>query len=86
MFFLYIIKKDKSYYLRAYCGKGIDNKILFIKLNNINEYILKQKELISTGNIIFHLKSLDNSCIEIINLTKKNILIIEEYLMDLIKN
>ena len=71
IFTIYYKKEDKSYYLRAYCGKGSDNKILFIKLNNTNKYILRQKELISAGNIIFQVTPLDNGCIEIINLTNK---------------
>ena len=32
IFTIYYKKEDKSYYIRAYSGKGSDNKILFIKL------------------------------------------------------
>ena len=71
IFTIYYKKEDKSYYLRAYCGKGSDNKILFIKLNNEKKYILKRKELISAGNIIFQITPLDNNCLEIINLTNQ---------------
>ena len=55
IFTIYYKKEDKSYYLRAYCGKGSDNKILFIKLNNEKKYILKRKELISAGVLFFKL-------------------------------
>ena len=71
IFSIYYKKEDKSYYIRAYCGKGSDNKILFIKLNNERKYILKRKELISAGNIIFQVTPLDNNCLEIINLTHR---------------
>ena len=71
IFSIYYKLEDKSYYLRAYCGKGSDNKILFIKLSNESKYILKRKELISAGNIIFQVTPLDNNCLEIINLTNK---------------
>ena len=71
IFSIYYQKEDKSYYIRAYCGKGSDNKILFIKLNNERKYILKRKELISAGNIIFQVTPIDNNCLEIINLTHR---------------
>ena len=71
IFSIYYKLEDKSYYLRAYCGKGSDNKILFIKLSSESKYILKRKELISAGNIIFQVTPLDNNCLEIINLTNK---------------
>ena len=71
IFSIYYKMEEKSYFLRAYCGKGSDNKILFIKLNHENKYILKRKELISAGNIIFQISPKDNNCLEIINLTSK---------------
>ena len=71
IFSIYYKIEEKSYYLRAYCGKGSDNKILFIKLNNENKYILKKKEIISAGNSIFQVTPLDNNCLEIFNLTNK---------------
>ena len=71
IFSIYFKLEDKSYYLRAYCGKGSDNKILFIKLSSESKYILKRKELISAGNIIFQVTPLENNCLEIINLTNK---------------
>ena len=71
IFSIYYKKEDKSYHIRAYCGKGSDNKILFIKLNNEKKYILKRKELISAGNIIFQIIPKDNNCLEIINLTHR---------------
>ena len=71
IFSIYYKLEDKSYYLRAYSGKGSDNKILFIKLNSQSKYILGRKELISAGNIIFQVTPLDNNCLEVINLSNK---------------
>ena len=71
IFAIYFKREEKQYYIRAYCGKGSDNKILFIKLSNEDKYILKQKELISAGNIIFQVHAIDNKYLEIINLTNK---------------
>ena len=71
IFAIYYKKEEKSYYIRAYAGKGSDNKILFIKLTNENKLVLKQKELISAGSIIFQVTPLDNNCLEIINLSDK---------------
>ena len=70
IFAIYYKREDKNYYIRAYSGKGSDNKILFIKLNNEEKYVLKQKELISAGNIIFQVHVID-AHLEIINLTNK---------------
>ena len=74
IFSVYYKIEEKSYFIRAYCGKGSDNKILFIKLNHENKYILKRKELISAGNIIFQVSPKNNNCIEIINLTSKKLI------------
>ena len=69
IFTIYYKLEDKSYYIRAYSGKGSDNKILFIKLRNKNKYILKQKEIISAGSVIFQVAPVNESELEIINLT-----------------
>ena len=69
IFTIYYKIEDKSYYIRAYSGKGSENKILFIKLRNKNKYILNQKELISAGSIIFQITPINESELEIINLT-----------------
>ena len=69
IFTVYYKIEDKSYYIRAYSGKGSENKILFIKLRNKNKYILNQKELISAGSIIFQITPINESELEIINLT-----------------
>ena len=71
IFAIYYKKEEKSYYIRAYAGKGSDNKILFIKLTNKNKLLLKQRELISAGSIIFQITPLDNNYLEIINLSGK---------------
>ena len=78
IFSIYYKIEDKSYYIRSYSGKGSDNKILFIKLRNKNKYILKQKEIISAGSIIFQVNPINSNELEIINLTnKKNIKIFD---------
>ena len=71
VFVIYYKKEEKSYYIRAFSGKGSDNKILFIRLKNENKLILKQKELISAGDTIFQITPLDNNNLEIIHLSKK---------------
>ena len=77
IFTIYFKKEEKSFYIKAFSGKGSDNKVLFIKLNNKNKYILNQKELILTGNVIFQVTPLNESSIEIVNLSKKRYNIIK---------
>ena len=74
IFVIYFKKEEKSYYIRAYSGKGSDNKILFVKLKNDNKYIIKQKEFISVGDTIFQVSPMKDNFLEIIHLerTKKN--------------
>ena len=73
IFTVYYKKEEKAYYIRAFSGKGSDNKILFIKLNNNDKFILKQKELISAGDAIFQINPISNNFLEIIHLKiKKN--------------
>ena len=71
IFSIYYKKEEKSYYIRAFSGKGSDNKILFIKLKNDKKFILKQKELISAGDNIFQVTPISNNFLEIIHLEKK---------------
>ena len=71
VFAIYYKKEEKAYYIRAYSGRGSDNKILFIKLTNDNKLALKQKELISAGSIIFQVNPIENNNLEIINLSSK---------------
>ena len=71
IFSIYYKIEDKSYYIRSYSGKGSDNKILFIKLRNKNKYIIKQKEIISAGSIIFQINPINDIELEITNLTYK---------------
>ena len=78
IFSFYYKIEDKSYYIRSYSGKGSDNKILFIKLRNKNKYIIKQKEIISAGSIIFQINPINSNELEIVNLTnKKNVKIFD---------
>ena len=71
IFAIYYRKEDKCYYIRAFSGKGSDNKILFIKLKNNEKYILKQKELISVGDSIFQITPIHDNFLEIIHLKRK---------------
>jgi len=71
IFVIYYKKEVKSYFIRAFAGKGSDNKILFIKLKNNDKFILKQRELISAGNKIFQIDQINDNALEIINLEKK---------------
>jgi hypothetical protein len=71
IFTIYFKKEEKAYYIRAFSGKGSDNKILFIKLNNDKKFILKQKELISAGDTIFQINPISNNFLEIIHLERK---------------
>ena len=71
IFTIYFKKEEKSFYIKAFSGKGSDNKVLFIKLNNKNRFILNKKELIFTGNVIFQVTPLKDNCLEIINLLTK---------------
>jgi len=74
VFVIYYKKEEKSYYIRAFSGKGSDNKILFVRLKNENKLVLKQKELISAGDTIFQVTPLDNNHLEIIHLSKRKTL------------
>ena len=71
IFAIYFNEEDKKFYIRAFSGKGSENKILFIKLTNKYTLKLKQKELISVGDTIFQVCQIKNECLEIINLTRK---------------
>lgn len=72
VFAIYYQADTKKYYIRAYCGKGSDNKILFIKLSGNVNLQLKQKEIISAGNLLFEVTPIDDGCLQIINLSKKD--------------
>ena len=71
IFSIYYKIEDKCYYIRSYSGKGSDSKILFIKLRNKIKYNIKQKEIISAGSVIFQINPINDSELEIINLTYK---------------
>lgn len=82
IFAIYYKKEEKSFYIKAYSGKGSDNKVLFIKLDNKNKFILNQKELILSGNMIFQVTPINDCNIEIINLSKKKYNISNKYNFD----
>ena len=73
IFMIYFDKDSKSYNIRPYSGKNNDNRILYIKLTNGYNLPLKQKEIISAGNIIFQITPLENNNLEIVNLSKQNL-------------
>ena len=73
IFMIYFEKESKSYFIRAYESKDIDNRILYIKLTHGYSIPLKQKEIFSAGNIIFQVTPLENNNIEIVNLSKQNL-------------
>ena len=72
IFMIYFEKEIKSYFIKPYIGKNEENKSLYIKLNHDNKLILKQKELIVAGNIIFQVNPIDNNNLEIVNLSNES--------------
>ena len=73
IFIIYFEKETKSYFIRPYSSKNNDNRILYIKLTNGYNLPLKQKEIISAGNIIFQVSPLENNVLEVVNLSKQNL-------------
>ncbi len=61
IFMIYFQKEIKSYYIRPYSGKNNDNVILYIKLINGYIFAIKQKEIISAGNVIFQVSPIENN-------------------------
>jgi hypothetical protein len=72
IFAIYFNKEKKNYNIRAYGGKDSDNRILFIKLTGKFSLPIKQKEIISVGNVIFQVTPIENNKIEIINISRKD--------------
>ena len=73
IFMIYYDKASKSYFIRPYSCKNNDNRIIFIKLTNGYNLPLKQKEIISAGNITFQISPIENNNLEIVNLSKQNL-------------
>ena len=73
IFAIYYQRESKNYSIKAYSGKNSDNRLLYIKLSDNYNLPLKQKEIISAGNIIFQIIPIENNKIEIINLSKKDL-------------
>lgn len=82
IFAIYYQSESKKYFIRAYCGQGSDNKLLFIKLSGNYNLPLKQKEIISAGNLLFQISPVDNNCLEIVNLSKKDDNQVQKHLFD----
>ena len=61
IFIIYFDKDTKSYFIRPYSSKNNDNRILYVKLTNGYNLSLKQKEIISAGNIIFQVSPIENN-------------------------
>ena len=73
IFIVYFEKETKSYFIRPYSSKNNDNRILYVKLSNGYNLSLKQKEIISAGNIIFQVSPLENNILEVVNLSKQSL-------------
>ena len=73
IFYIFFEKKTKSYFISPYSSKNYDNRILYAKLTNGYNLPLKQKEIISAGNIFFQITPLENNNLEIVNLSKQNL-------------
>jgi len=73
VFMIYYEKNTKSYFIRPYSSQNNDIRILYLKLTNGYNLPLKQKEIISAGNIIFQVSPLENNNLEIVNLSKQNL-------------
>ena len=72
IFAVYYLRESKNYCLRAYSGRESDNRLLYVKLDNVFSLPLKQKEIISAGNVIFEITPIENNKIEVCNLTQIN--------------
>ena len=73
IFIVYFEKETKSYFIRPYSSKNNDNRILYVKLSSGYNLSLKQKEIISAGNIIFQVSPLENNILEVVNLSKQSL-------------
>ena len=73
IFAIYYQRDTKNYYVRGYSGKNCDNKILFVKLSGNNTLQLRQREIISAGNIIFQVMPVEDNKLEIVNLSNKDV-------------
>ena len=71
IFMIYYEKESKSYFIITYSNKNNDNRILYVKLTNGYNLPLKQKEIISPGNIIFQISLIENSHLKVVNLPKQ---------------
>ena len=82
IFMIYYEKDTKSYFIRSYSSKNNDNRILYIKLTNGYNLPLKQKEIISAGNVIFQVSPIENNHLEIVNLSQQNLSMIPKQNFD----
>ena len=73
IFMIYYEKDSKSYFIRPYSSENNDNRILYVKLTNGYNLPLKQKEIISVGNIIFQISPIENNHLEIVNLSQQSL-------------
>lgn len=73
IFMIYLKKETRSFFIRAYSNKNIDNRIIYIKLTNGYRLPLKQREIILAGNVIFQVKPLENNVLEIFNLSNQDL-------------
>ena len=72
IFAVYYLRETKNYCVRAFGGKESDNRLLYVKLDNIYSLPLKQKEIFSAGNVIFEISPIENNKFEICNLSQND--------------
>lgn len=73
VFAIYYQRETKNYFIRAYSGKGSDNRFFFVKLDNNYDLPIKQKEIFYSGNILFQAVSgQDGRVLEISSVSNDN--------------
>lgn len=73
LFIIFYKREDRRFYIKDYHEKGLQNKLLFIKIDSKKRFYVQKKEMISVGNFIFQLSPLPGEKIEIKNVTKNGI-------------
>ena len=82
IFAIYYNREIKKYFIRAFSGIGKDYRIMFHKLGIGEKFPIKEKEIISAGNIIFLISKVSDNNLEIVNLSKKELSPMPKQLFD----
>ena len=82
IFAIYYNHEIKKYFIRAFSGIGKDNRIMFHKISIGEKFPIKEKEIISAGNIIFLISKVNDNNLEIVNLSKKELSPMPKQLFD----